>query len=127
VSAAEVLAAHHIDAFQPMRRCSCGSAIPWSVEHQLDALKAAGYAVVELPKPPPESHRWVDADGNPDWDAHADAALQCILDRLEDQYWITIKDGLIHLPYDGTGDTPMQARELAAALLAAADVAECVS
>ena len=84
------------------------------------------YAIVErLEIGTPESHRWVDAEGNPDWDAHADAVRQALLDRLCDQYWIVIAgNGLIHYGTDGTGDTPAQSREFAAALLAAADAVE---
>lgn len=108
------------DAFGLTTPSTCARKADWI----LAALKAARIAVVELLNPPPDSHRWKDAEGNPDWDAHAEAARLTLLDRLADNYWITIQDGLIHLSDDGSGTTPAQTRELAAALLAAAEHAE---
>lgn len=80
------------------------AAIPAAVDHILDALTAAGYAVVHLPEP--------DQVG-------ADTA------------WINERQGLaeVHLPRpgrieadtDGAWLIPNTARALAAALLAAAD------
>ena len=136
MSAAEVLAeALRRDGWtceyhEPEDRGVCGGcdeAHDRTAAHQLDALKAAGYELVELPKATPPSYKWVDSDGNPDWAAHADSARQALWDMLADQYWITLAEDGIRVVNIPEGCTPRQAREFAAALLAAANDADVSS
>lgn len=86
-----------------------GNTTTWA-QHILDELKAAGYAVVELPKPAAEvgegylAHFFAPANGN-------SVSLRWSKDIVVDGNWYR----------------PDEARDVAAALLAAADAAERAS
>lgn len=111
MNAAEVMALHTI--------CSCGDRCEDSTEqaqHQLAALKAAGYAVVELPKRV-DGHWPVDPD---DDEFHV---CRITLSR-NGVYTNGARVSLGNVELNLHGD---HARALAAALLAAADAVEAGS
>lgn len=101
MSAAEVIA-------EALRSCGIEESEKVEVPDVLDALKAAGYAVVELPKPGELS------------DHHSDGDVVFYYGQAGE---IQTHPGEI---WDNEGQTvpPAVAREWAAALLAAADAAE---
>lgn len=111
MTAAEVLAQHWMDEDQDCVKCNRHfNRIAEFAAHQLDALKAAGYAVVELPMP--------DNDNSLAWSA---------FDIFEVSVWGPL---LVQI---GTSDTDWApgepiaaavARAYGLALLAAADAAE---
>lgn len=76
--------------------------------HQLDALKAAGFAVVELPNP-----REVTVLKNAWW--------------LDGDVTAVVGSGRVRCQLDDHRMSANEARELAVALLAAADAAEATS
>ncbi|WP_341258250.1 hypothetical protein [Gordonia malaquae] len=114
VSAQDVLIGHSVRAMGSHRLgCMCGwesshhryaDAIAEHAAHQAAALTAAGYAVVKLPEPEPDSR------GRPSWTVPdiAGGAGGCV---------IHIDRGRI---VPGHGTLNGSAREIAAALLAAA-------
>jgi hypothetical protein len=85
-------------------------------------------AVVNHPNPPENEHGgiWLDSDGNIDWDAYADQVdvPELTIDDLATRYWITLAEDGIHFVNSPEGCSPGQAREFAAALLAAAKLYE---
>jgi len=142
VSAAEVFKAHHIvrccvmsvseDRFEQWGQCTgCDfesqpvpiHGVNWEtlqrdiyIEHSLDALKAAGFAIVELPQPT------VDVDGSTTWPVKQHWGGESYHDG-----YVAIRrtDGRItSLSTGNPHDCPEDARSLAAALMAAADAAE---
>lgn len=104
MSAAEVLAAHQAVEYvgDGVWWCSCGTA--YNAAHQLDALKAAGYVVIELPT--------VVYKGPHDTDAKF---FRQVADRME---WPTNR-----IDYLGGSNVRQAVRQL---LVAAADAAEAL-
>lgn len=106
MSAAEVIAKAMHDAYEYDANGADSKDI-------LDALKAAGYAVVELPKPNCCAEdlqiaraAWIDLAGG----------TECV----------AVVDDEVNLKADAGYYSPAEARSLASALLAAADVAEVI-
>jgi hypothetical protein len=134
MSAAEVLAQHRLVTRESSLHsntysCSCNDAgecamgvtTNWRVHagHQIDALKAAGYAVVELPSSCPQPQHWDEACLGA-WEA-----INYGADPVS--AWPNNRGGRgsVALP-DGSFISADAARDLAGAILAAADAAEQV-
>lgn len=116
MTAAEVLAAHQIDQWAQHDGwwgCTCDGDVKCDGQHQLDALRAAGYAVVELPTP--------DNENSLAWSAF-------------DLYEVSVnRPLLVQIGTDETDWVPGEpvaasvARAYGLALLAAADAAQAQS
>ena len=113
-SLADVLAAHQpqlewYGQHDGWRECTCmkpdGPAVPWSVEHQVEAVAAAGLAVIQLPEPLRRS------------------VWPVVIDGETETVALTPDDDDIHISGIAGLSLP-EARYLAAALLAAAAAAE---
>lgn len=119
VSAVEVLAQHQINRWTQQWGCACDGDVKCDAQHQLDALKAAGFAVIRRPAPAPIPQHW-----------HADCLGAWSADGNQEPVsaWPENPGGRggVALP-SGEFVTVDSARRLAAALLAAADAAEAQS
>lgn len=118
MSAEQVLAQHQWGT----GACICGKMVCCHDDiaaHQIDALKAAGYAVVNLPEP--DSERYEGDEHEP---ADRDSWM---VDAYEVAVWYP---GEVQINYYGSSGEPVNtaiARDLAGALLAAIDAAEAQS
>lgn len=120
MSAAEVLAQHTAVEYVGDGVWWCRCKTVHNPQHVLDALNAAGYAVVELPKP------------HENWDGSLTAwpVIQHWLGRPDRNGEVSIRpsDGRISATsVSNPCSCAEDARSLAAALLAAADAAEAQS
>lgn len=114
MSAAEVLAQHQADpswraGHDGWQGCTCDPDVPCDAQHQLDALKAAHVAVVELPER--GAHGW---PVDPDDDDFRVVPVHLVDQRTgEGLTGCRVSWGFMELNL-----APVQARRLAAALLA---------
>lgn len=103
MNAQEVLAQHQSESLRCFLPCGHQSMNRADLAaHQLDALKAAGYVVVQKP--------WADSDSPSSWLGETVSAIP--------------GSGRIYLYVERHRLTKLEAREIAGALLAAADAAE---